>query len=137
MQIRITAYFRRRQCHWYERYAIHRARVQAQLAAGALTIDNGVHTLRSPEYGVDRTRMNAQRATDTCRLIDTGHDPWSFFPTGRVEGPRFAIECCREGSNGRHATRRATIQIDQSSRQRFGVLTTAWISALRALSLRQ
>jgi hypothetical protein len=81
--------------------------------------------------------MNAQRATDTDCLVDSGYDPWPLLATRWVQRPRFAIEFRRERGYGRLATRRATVQIDQPGVQCYGVFATAGVSASGALGLRQ
>ncbi len=52
--------------------AVDRTDRQAQLAAGAIVGDHGVHALGRADDAVDRARLDAQGAADAGRLVDPG-----------------------------------------------------------------
>lgn len=56
----------------HESNAVNGARVNTQLAAGAVISNHDVHLLGSTDDRVNGTDLNADRATDTPLLIDLG-----------------------------------------------------------------
>lgn len=113
--------------------AIHRARCDAEFAAGAFTFDDGVHEVLGAHDRIDRANVTAMNATDTERFIDHGN--------GRVRGfrerQRVSAQQVRESLHGRLATRRTQIDRDGVIDDGRCIGPTAGVSALCALRLRQ
>ena len=65
--------------------AVHRAHRHAQLAAGAVGLDHGVHQFVAAEDGIGRAGLDAQGAADAPGFVDDGHGARAFDAMGRVE----------------------------------------------------
>jgi hypothetical protein len=65
--------------------AIHRARLDAELAASAFRFDYSVHVFSGAENRVHRTSLNAFGATDAFVLVDDGDNAGFNRPAVRIE----------------------------------------------------
>lgn len=65
--------------------AIHRARFDAEVAASTLRFDDRVHSLRSSQYGVNRTGLYALRTADAFILAYYRHTECLEGAVGGVE----------------------------------------------------
>ena len=69
----------------FELDAIHRAHRNAQLAPGAIGLDNGVHFLMGAHDGIGGAGLDAQRAADTPGFVDVRHGAWGFHTMLRTQ----------------------------------------------------
>ena len=114
--------------------AVDRARGQAQVAAGALGCDHGVHQLARPDYGIDWTGLDALGAADALRFAYERHLRWCAA-TLWVRRDHREVQQGGQGLDGFAAAWRTFI--DRFARGKtFGIGPTAWVAAFTALGLR-
>ena len=117
--------------------AVDRTGWHAQLAAGASVDQHRVHELGGADDGVDRTGLDAQRATDAQFLADEGRGARLLGAVGWIEGLERHVQQRRECANPRFAARRALVDVGLAARDRLGIRPAARVAAFRALRLRQ
>lgn len=120
-----------------ERDAVDRAHRDAQLAARAHRIDDGVHVLCAAHDGVYRTGFEAQRAPDAPRLVDHREQSRAFLAAGGVKRQGRATGELGKPNDALLAARRAPVDLRFTARHGFGIGSAIGVSAARALRLRQ
>lgn len=73
----------------------------AEVATGAPVLQHRVHRLGRAHDGVDRARLNAQRATDAAFRVDDGDGARLFYAVGRVQREQVtrAAKCVGQPAN--------------------------------------
>lgn len=96
-----------------------------------------MHQLRCADDGIDRAGLYAFGAADAFGLADDHHAIGFVFAVLRIQRFRVSAQQHRQGPDTGFATRRALVDIGQTSRDRIRVRTATGIIALPALGLRQ
>jgi hypothetical protein len=117
--------------------AIHGTGLDAQRAAGALRLDDGVHLSRGTDDGVHGASLQTQGASDACVLLDGGDRWWPRFTAARVEGFRFHTQRPSQRQQRCGPTGRTSIDIGLARGEGFRVGTTGRVAAPAALGLGQ
>ena len=121
----------------FERNAVHRARDDAQLAAGAIARDHGVHAFGCANDGVGRANGQAGRAANARGLVNQCN------VLGRIgvhiisERNRLMRKEFGQRQSRRVTTGWATIDLSLTRVHRFRVGMAIGIAAALALRLRQ
>ena len=114
--------------------AIDRTRLHTQFAAGAVIGDDGVILFRRADNGIDRTRLDAERAADALIFA---HKSESGRRRLFLHGFRFHPHQIGDLQHGAFAAGNAVIHFGFAARHRRGVGLATRIAALTALGLRQ
>ena len=123
--------------HVFQADAIDRTHRNAQLAAGAVGLDDGVHHLVAAQYCVGGANRQAQCAAYAPGFVNNGHAARRFKTVGRVQGQvKLACDGCQSG-HALSAARRALVDRSFALSNRVGVRSTIGVAAARALGLRQ
>src|SRR5690606_13737979 len=109
--------------------AVDRARRQAQLAAGAVLREHGVHHVRYADDRVDRTGARAEIAADAERLVDTRNPLHARVAEAGIERARIAAKELGERTNRRLAPGRAAVDVCVAFEDRLGIRPTPRIAA--------
>ena len=80
--------------HNLQRDAVHRTRRNAQFAAGAPRLNDGVHAFAGADDGVGGARFDAQGAADAPVFVNHGHGQWAI---NAVVGVQWLNRLSREG----------------------------------------
>ena len=111
-------------------------RFDAQIAAGALTFDHGVHLFSGAQDGIDWAGLNAFGATDAFFFANYGDHGGFLDAVFRVQRWRFNIQKLGQRINGVLSARRTLVDLI-TGRNGLGVGPAAGVATLSALSLRQ
>nr|GEU28069.1 hypothetical protein [Tanacetum cinerariifolium] len=117
--------------------AVDRARMDAQVAAGAQIGHHGVHQLGGTHDGVHRARLDAQRAADAQAFVDIRHGARPLQAVDGIERDDPAAGNGGEPHDAFGAARRALVDVGRAAGNGFGIRAAAVIAALGALRLRQ
>jgi len=120
-----------------QRDAVHRAHRQAQLAAGAVGLDHGVHALGRADDRVHRAGLDAQRAADARGFLDVDDAARRLVAERRVERQFGLPELVREPADALGTAGRALVQLRLAGGECVGVRAAVGVAAARALGLRQ
>jgi len=115
--------------------AIHRTWRQAQLAAGAVFGNNGVHAFIGAHNGVDGAGVEAECATDATIFVDKSKGPVSVSAVLGIKWLDGTTSHLRQLADSDVAARRTLVYICVTSGDTSGVVAAAWKSALRTLGL--
>jgi hypothetical protein len=96
-----------------------------------------VHAPGGADDRIDRAGRYAERAPDAERFVDDGDAQWHFRTIGRIQGLRRAPQQLRKGVDAGVSTRRALVDVGTLRGNRLGIGSTAFVTAFRALGLRQ
>ena len=72
--------------HVFKTDAVYRANRNAQLATGAIFLDDGVHHLVTTQDGIRRADREAQRAAYAPLFINNGDRAWAFCAIRWAQG---------------------------------------------------
>src|SRR5690625_279300 len=123
--------------HGVEDDAIDRAGRHAQFAARAARVDDRVHALAGADDGVDRACLDALGAADAVRLDDARQGARLFDAVVGVERFGWASEQGSQLIDAGLAAGRTLVDVGAAGGDGFGIGTTAVVTALLALRLRQ
>ena len=124
-------------CHIFQTDAIDRTHRYAQLAAGAVRIDHGVHHLVAAQYGVGRANWQAQRAANAPVLVNHSDAARRFQTIGGIQRQDGVARDGGQPGNAFSAARWALVDFCQAMGNRFGVGHAVGVAAACALGLRQ
>jgi hypothetical protein len=119
------------------RDAIHRAHRQAQVAAGAQLVDDGVHLLRRADDAIHRAGLDAQRAADAPILVDHCQAAWRFDAALRVQRQHRPASQRRQAHDALRTAGRAAVDVGLALGHGLRVGAAVGEAAARALRLRQ
>ena len=117
--------------------AVDGADGQAELAAGAVRLDDDVQALGTADDAVDRAGRQAQRAADAGALVDHREAARSFLTRVRIERDDRAAREGREPPDAFGTPGLAAVDLRRLAGERLGIGTAVGIAAARALRLRQ
>ena len=124
-------------CHIFHADAVNRTGRNAELATGAVSLQNGMHQLVAAHDRIDRTCLEAQRATDAPGFVDDGHRTRRFSAVVQIERPRRQASDASKALDAFGASRRTLIDGRFATGDGMGISRAIGIRAARALRLRQ
>ena len=123
--------------HVDQRDAVDRAGWQAQLASGALCIDDGVQRLRPPDDAIDGAGWQAQRAADAAGLVDHREMAWPLDSARCIQRQDRFPGDRRQARNALDASGRAPVDAGACVGDRLRIAAAIGVAATGALRLRQ
>ena len=110
---------------------------QAQPTACAVFFDHGMHVFVAAINRVSGTHRQAQRTSNAPAFVDPCHLAWRLHAVGRVQCDDRAARDGGQSFNPSLAPGGALVDFSRTFCNRLGVMRTIWVTAARALCLRQ
>ena len=123
--------------HGNQRDAVHRARRQAQLAAGTSVGQHLMLKARGADDGIDRAGEDALGTADAVQRVDVHDVPHGHGVEIAGQRQRRAPEQLRQGRDGGIAARRAPVDGGLATGDGLRVGVAVVVAAAPALGLRQ
>ena len=120
-----------------QRDAINWADGHAQLATGAIRLDDGVHAFVGADDGIGRAGLDAQGAANAPLLVDDGHGARPFLTVRGTQTAWWLPGETRQSRNALLAARWALVDGRFTLGEGVGVALTVGVAATGALRLRQ
>ena len=110
---------------------------QAQIAAGAVHLDHGVHAFIGPGDGVSGAGFHAQRTAYAPVFIDDCHGHGALRAMFGVQGFGFSVQQPGETNDTFLAPWRALVDVGHTAGDGLGIAGAVRVAAALALRLRQ